>query len=225
MLSLLKKLNIDKDSRAREVLNFSFVLSICWHICLFSIVFIRVPNNIEKYSSLNSLNFIGSFLKKYDFEAEKHNFTSVQTNKYLNFAKQNVSALDVRNYAKLDNLPEKPGNSLLATTAAEEYGFRLGERLLMPRLLIKDASSAENDFFDVKNLPNMKIYFQEGLPGPVKFDLYINERGGVSFLKKAITSGSFDADMAVQRALIRTVFDSYHFGVIHRRIIELDLKK
>ena len=225
MLLQMKKLGLDKDRKDSDVLNFSFVVSICCHICLFSIFFIKLPNNIEKTVGINSLNFIGSFLNKYDFYSGENNLTQHQNSKYLNFAKQNAFALEVKDYAKLDNLLDKPGTSLLINDAPEEYAFPVDARVLELSSSKKYSLPSENIFFDVKNLPNMQIYFKEGLPGSVKFDLYISQRGRVSFLKKAITSGSFDADMAVQRALIRTVFDTYHFGVLHRRTVELDLKQ
>lgn len=225
MSLLLKKLNIDKNRNEREALNFSFVIAICWHICLFSIFFIKLPNNIGRNANINSLNFIGSFLKKYDFGSSENNPKSAQAIKYFNLVKQNVSALDVKDYARLDDLLEKPGNSSFVNTEVPGYVLSFGGPQLKLNPLNRDPSSADNDFFDVKNLPNTQIYFKEGLPGLVKFDLYISERGRVAFLKKATSSGSFDADMAVQRALIRTVFDTYHFGVIHRRILELDLKQ
>jgi len=225
MLLQLKDLYLDRDRRDREVLNFSFVVAICWHICLFSIFFIKLPGNIKDNAGINSLSFIGSFLKEYDFNNANNNFKAAPANKYLIFAKQNVYALNVKDYAQLNNLLDKPGNPFLNNMAVEGYRDILAERLPRLDLLKKYSSLAENEFFDVKNLPNMQIYFKDGLPGPVKFDLHINERGRVSFLKKATSSGSFDADMAVQRALIRTVFDTYHFGAMHRRILELDLKQ
>lgn len=225
MLLQHKMSNLDRDRRDGEVLNFSFVVAVCWHICLFSIFFIKSPGNIATTSGINSLNFIGSFLKGYDFSNADNNFTSGRGNKYLNFAKLNVKILDEKDYARIDDLLDKPGNIFLANSAVEKYAGTLSERLPRLNSVNKDSSLAENDFFDVKNLPSMQIYFKDWLPGPVKFDLYINERGRVSFFKKAITSGSFDADMAVQRTLIRTVFDTYHFGAMHRRTLELDLKQ
>lgn len=225
MLLQRKMSNLDRDKKEVEVLNFSFVVAVCWHICLFSIFFIKSPGNIATSSRINSLNFIGSFLKGYDFSNADNNFTSGRANKYLNFAKLNVKILDEKDYARIDDFIDKPGNIFLTDTAVEKYTVTLAERLPRLNSANKGYSFAENDFFDVKNLPNMQIYFKEWLPGPVKFDLYINERGRVSFFKKEITSGSFDADMAVQRTLIRTVFDTYHFGAMHRRILELDLKQ
>lgn len=223
MSLLTKRLSLDKQKKDNEALTFSFAVSICWHICLFSIFFITLPGS-SKLLKTADINFIGSFLKIYDFDSGGLLSFGRKDNKYLQFAKGNVPTSVLADYAKLPDELEKPRSFFFTKFNAAEYIPSSDERFLNKNFSIKDEVSREKGFLIVKDLPDVHIFFKEGIPAAIKFDLYINEKGRVNFLNKLITSGNFDADMALQRALIRQVFDTYHFGYIHRRALELDLK-
>lgn len=224
MSLLIKRLNEAGQGSSLKALNASFIISLFCHICVFSFFYIALPT-IDRNRGFKDIVFVGSFLRGYDFDAGAKSGLKKNDKQYLIIAKQNALALSLSGVAKLNNILDKPKNYSAIKNNDFEFYSSFEERFINLNADIKNFDLSERDFFDVKNLPDLSFYFKEGIPRPIKFDLFINDRGRVEFINKLISSGSFDADMFVQRNLRRFVFDTHHFGYNHRRALELDLKK
>jgi hypothetical protein len=203
----------------------SFFVSCFWHIGLFSIILINFPDARLKTNN-NDIVFLGSFLKDYDFvQNEDYSRQAKIPDYYFKTARQNLLILDLNDYAKLDSFIDKPLAYYFEKEVYREEIYSSIEEFLSKNIALKQRpQEVEADLLDSSNLPDFKIYFRDELPRYVKFNLYINPTGRVGFLKKTISSGSFDADMIAQRFVNRLVFDKSAYGRSHWQTIELNLK-
>ncbi|MBU2541115.1 MAG: hypothetical protein KJ593_04365 [Candidatus Omnitrophica bacterium] len=225
MSLLTNRLNegIPRNNRNRRALKISCVISFCWHICLFSVVDITFPD-IKVPAVNKEVMFLGSYLADYDFFPSEDK--NIHKNIYFDTAVKNALGQDLEGYPKLEIFLEKPEKYFLAQKSQREEVYYRSQLDTLPSeiLLYSGLPKKDLEFFDSKRLPAMNIYFKEGIPRPVKFKLYISERGRVRLSEKTISSGSFDADMFIQRALRRLVFDTCAFGRANWHELELDLK-
>ncbi len=225
MWPLTNKLNegIIRNNRNGRILKISCLISFFWHICLFSIVHVTFPD-IKIPTANKEIMFLGSYLDSYDlFPGEDKVF---QKSIYFDTALENVLGQDWGDHPKLDVFLEKPKKYSFAQVGhIEEASYRpYVDSLQADVVLYSAAHKKELDLFDSKRIPDMHIYFKEGIPRPVKFRVYISDKGRVKSLRKTISSGSFDADMFIQRMLRRLVFDTTTLGRANWHLLELDLK-
>lgn len=232
MSLLTRKLIKGNQGGQSKTFNASVIISFCWHICLFSIVSITFPPLKINYPG-GEVAFLGSILDRHDLGDSRQDLSHKQGgSKYFKIAEENVFKQDLGDYTKLASFLGKPRNYF--PVSAAEYRFwqrsnldRGRDSFLMQLLREKIVSSTNNpevNIFDVKDLPDLHIYFKEGLLRPLKFNLLISKRGRVRFLNKVISSGSIEVDMIVQRAISRLVFDPSRVGVKHWRTLNLDFK-
>ncbi len=223
MSRLIRTSNEFAKNRKRPLVFF-YLLSFCWHISLFSVLYITFPNSQHSLRG-RDVTFLGSFLNKYDIDSPLvENRFSSKSDKFFRIAKQNIISNQSPVREKLDFFLDKPKYYFFSQDAVEDAG---SPTFLRSLAIFSDVSAAiKKDFipFDENKLRPNFLQFKEGLPCLIRFNLDISERGRVQFLDKEITSGNFEVDLFVERAIRRLVFDTSEFGNRHNQKIELDFK-
>lgn len=224
MLPLIRILNSLIDKSQDRALAFFLLVSFCWHASLFGIINITFPHTGNSFAGKN-ITFLGSLLKDYDFEPVRSRVATVKhADTFLNQARVNGFLRFKLVPVKIPQRIEKPANDFIYSgdiIARDKFLNTLSFISGDVRTFSQAMSPA---IFDERKLPSLEIFFREGVPSPVRFNLYISENGRVGLLNKEITSGNLDVDLLVSRLLRKSTFDISQFGSKHWRSIELNLK-
>lgn len=207
----------------KNPLVFFYLLSFCWHLSLFSVLYITFPNGKNSLKS-RGVTFLGSFLNKYDINSPGLTKPGLKTEGILRIAKKNIISKEIPQQRKIDFFLDKPKHYVFREDSLKkednpaflEFLSKFEEKHIGNK---KDSVS-----FDENKLKPKFLQFKEGLPCSIRFNVDISERGRVQFLDKEITSGNFEVDLFVQRAIRRLVFDTSEVGKRHNQKIELDFK-
>ncbi|MEW6008092.1 MAG: hypothetical protein AB1629_00440 [Candidatus Omnitrophota bacterium] len=222
MLQLIKTLN--EFTKGRNPLVLFYLLSFFWHISLFSILYITFPNGKNSLKS-RDITFLGSFLNRYDIDSSLiKDRLSAKNEGFLRAAKEVILSKELPTQRKIDFFLDKPRHYVFSQEV-----IRKEDNLPLLEFLSKFEEKTivdkkDSNFFDENQLRPKFLQFKEGLPCSTRFNLDISERGRVEFLDKEITSGNFEVDLFVQRAIRRLVFDTSRVGKRHNQKIEIDFK-